>query len=205
MYEHTIRSPGLTRRTPGPTDSTTPAPSCPPTIGKRTGASPWVMWSSEWHSPDACSRTRTSCAFGSSSCSSASSQPMCGPRAMAARVVILIWLRPFLAGPGHRLELGQYLRADERDVIKIVDVKDVQVDGVGAGPGEAGDAIGQQSRRPDDHRLTDAGRGNNRLPPLGRRLGTPDGPGGANRAAGIGGGGPRPPPRGAPEAQRRPA
>ena len=33
---------------------------------------------------------RTSCAFGSSSCSSASSQPRCGPRAMAARVVMVI-------------------------------------------------------------------------------------------------------------------
>ena len=90
MYEQTIRSPGLTRRTSGPTDSTTPAPSWPPTIGNRTRASPEVMWSSEWHSPDACSRTRISCAFGSSSCRSTSSQPMCGPRAIAARVVILI-------------------------------------------------------------------------------------------------------------------
>src|SRR5688572_13562464 len=67
-----------------------PAPSWPPTIGKRTGASPWVMWSSEWHRPEALNLTRTSWAFGSSSCRSVSSQPMCGPRAMAAWVVMLI-------------------------------------------------------------------------------------------------------------------
>src|SRR5580693_1767153 len=90
IYEQTILSPGLTRCTSGPTDSTMPAPSCPPTTGIRTGASPWVMWSSEWQSPAAISLTRTSCAFGSSSCRSAISKPTCGARAMAARVVMLI-------------------------------------------------------------------------------------------------------------------
>src|SRR5215468_5845645 len=90
MYEQTILSPGLTRWTSGPTDSTIPAPSCPPTTGIRTGASPAVMWSSEWQSPAAISLTRTSCAFGSSSCRSVISQPTCGPRAMAARVVMAL-------------------------------------------------------------------------------------------------------------------
>src|SRR5580700_10072886 len=71
-----------------------PAPSWPPTTGIRTGASPWVMWSSEWQSPAAISLTRTSCAFGSSSCRSAISQPTCGARAMAARVVMLIFWFP---------------------------------------------------------------------------------------------------------------
>src|SRR5438105_2071553 len=75
-----------------------PAPSCPPTTGIRTGASPAVMRSSEWHSPADMILTRTSCAFGSSSCRSVISQPMCGPRAMAARVVMmLIFCVPSLA------------------------------------------------------------------------------------------------------------
>src|ERR1700726_2403803 len=54
------------------------------------GASPVVMWSSEWHSPAAMILTRTSCAFGGSSCRSTISQPTCGARAMAARVVMVL-------------------------------------------------------------------------------------------------------------------
>src|SRR5580704_6675929 len=96
MYEQTILSPGLTRCTSGPTDSTMPAPSCPPTTGIRTGASPAVMWSSEWQSPAAISLTRTSCALGGSSCRSVISQPRCGPRAMAARVVMMLIYCSFL-------------------------------------------------------------------------------------------------------------
>src|SRR5262249_5856642 len=101
MYEQMILAPGLTRCTSGPTDSTMPAPSCPPTTGSRMGASPVVMWSSEWHSPAAMILTRTSCAFGSSSCRLVISQPTCGARAMAARVVmVLIFCGfPFLASP----------------------------------------------------------------------------------------------------------
>src|SRR6185437_8801522 len=101
MYEQTILSPGFTRCTSGPTDSTIPAPSCPPTTGSRIGASPVVMWSSEWHSPAAMILTRTSCAFGSSSWRLVISQPTCGARAMAARVVmVLIFCGfPFLASP----------------------------------------------------------------------------------------------------------
>src|ERR1700730_2712630 len=90
MDEQTILSPGFTRCTSGPTDSTIPAPSCPPTTGSRMGASPVVMWSSEWHSPAAMILTRTSCAFGGSSCRSTISQPTCGARAMAARVVMVL-------------------------------------------------------------------------------------------------------------------
>src|SRR6185312_11187633 len=101
MYEQTILSPGFTRCTSGPTDSTIPAPSCPPTTGSRIGASPVVMWSSEWQSPAAMILTRTSCAFGSSSWRLVISQPTCGARAMAARVVmVLIFCGfPFLASP----------------------------------------------------------------------------------------------------------
>src|ERR1700722_3815805 len=90
MYEQTILSPGFTRCTSGPTDSTIPAPSCPPTTGSRMGASPVVMWSSEWHSPAAMILTRTSCAFGGSSRRSTISQPTCGALAMAARVVMVL-------------------------------------------------------------------------------------------------------------------
>src|ERR1700749_3008478 len=43
MYEQTILSPGLTRRTSGPTDSTMPAPSGPPTTGIRARSSPAVV------------------------------------------------------------------------------------------------------------------------------------------------------------------
>src|ERR1700749_3052062 len=67
-----------------------PAPSCPPTTGSRIGASPAVMWSSEWHSPAAIILTRTSCAFGGSSRRATISQPTCGARAMAARVVMVL-------------------------------------------------------------------------------------------------------------------
>src|ERR1700733_1360879 len=94
MYEQTILSPGLTRCTSGPTDSTIPAPSCPPTAGSRMGASPAVMWSSEWHRPAAIILTRTSCAFGGSSRRSTISQPTCGARAMAARVVMVLIFFP---------------------------------------------------------------------------------------------------------------
>ena len=53
MNEQVTWSPTLTRVTEGPTASTMPAPSCPPTTGRRIGASPFWMWSSEWHRPAA--------------------------------------------------------------------------------------------------------------------------------------------------------
>ena len=52
-------------RTPGPTASTTPAPSWPIAIGVGRGHSPSRTWRSEWHTPDARIRTRTSPARGS--------------------------------------------------------------------------------------------------------------------------------------------
>src|SRR5918997_3786993 len=74
----------------------------------RTGASPWVMWSSEWHSPEATNLTRTSCSFGSSSCRSTSSQPRWAARAMAARVVMVLMRSLSVPGAteGHGLHLG---------------------------------------------------------------------------------------------------
>ncbi len=53
MNEQTTWSPTATRVTSSPTASTTPPPSCPPTTGIRIGASPFWMWSSEWHNPAA--------------------------------------------------------------------------------------------------------------------------------------------------------
>src|SRR5690348_17730874 len=58
--EQTTWSPGFSRLTPAPVSSTTPAPSCPPTIGYRTGMSPVRRWSSEWHRPAARSEEHTS-------------------------------------------------------------------------------------------------------------------------------------------------
>src|SRR6516165_5271568 len=123
MYEQTTLSPGLTRCTSAPTDSTMPAPSCPPTTGSRIGASPVVMWSSEWQSPAAISLTRTSCALGSSSCRSTSSHPTWGARAMAARVVMLIFCGSL---PGRVLVLVDDHAADvlavEHVLIALVDL-----------------------------------------------------------------------------------
>ncbi|ORW59254.1 hypothetical protein AWC20_09910 [Mycobacterium parmense] len=76
--EVTTWSPGANRVTPGPTSTTTPDPSCPPMVGDIAVASPgpsvfgggasrpWRMCSSEWHSPVAARRTRTSPARGGS-------------------------------------------------------------------------------------------------------------------------------------------
>ena len=52
-------------RTPGPTASTTPAPSWPIAIGVGRGQSPSRTWRSEWQTPDARILTRTSPARGS--------------------------------------------------------------------------------------------------------------------------------------------
>src|SRR3954468_16526241 len=95
MKEQTTWSPTCTLVTPGPTASTIPAPSCPPTTGKRIIASPFWMWSSEWHSPAAMNLMRTSFGWGSSSSSSVISHGLPGSRQTAARVVMLIGT-PFL-------------------------------------------------------------------------------------------------------------
>ncbi len=71
---------------PSPTCSTTPAPSCPPTIGYRTGMSPVRRWSSEWQSPEAANRISTSPVFGSSRSSSTISNGLPTSLSTAARV-----------------------------------------------------------------------------------------------------------------------
>ena len=59
------RSPGATCVTPSPTASTTPAPSCPSTIGQRPVAeSPSARWRSEWQTPAAATWTSTSPRLG---------------------------------------------------------------------------------------------------------------------------------------------
>ena len=56
----TTWSPGLTDFTSEPTDSTTPAPSCPMTVGAGNGIVPSMTDKSEWQTPAAAMRTRTS-------------------------------------------------------------------------------------------------------------------------------------------------
>ena len=84
--EVTTWSPSLTRLTPGPHFSMIPAPSWPPTIGKRGTMSPWRRCSSEWHRPAATQRISTSLALGSSSSSSTISQSVPVSRNIAALV-----------------------------------------------------------------------------------------------------------------------
>src|SRR5207247_2772108 len=57
-------SPRRTFETPGPTSSTTPAASCPSTIGRGRVQSPLMMCQSLWQTPVAITRTRASPAWG---------------------------------------------------------------------------------------------------------------------------------------------
>ena len=69
-----------------PTDSTTPAPSCPSTIGHRPlPSSPSARCTSEWQTPAAATRTSTSSAFGGSSSTSSTSTGRPGARRTTAR------------------------------------------------------------------------------------------------------------------------
>src|SRR5688500_16806140 len=62
-------SPSETLITPGSTSTTTPAPSCPRTDGKRpSGSDPLLVYSSVWHTPVDFISTSTSPAFGPSNC-----------------------------------------------------------------------------------------------------------------------------------------
>src|SRR6516225_2957964 len=88
--EQTTWSPGLSRLTPVPTSSTTPAPSCPPTIGYRTGMSPVRRWSSEWQRPAAANRIRTSPSLGGSRSISMTSQSL----PMSLSTAALVFMRP---------------------------------------------------------------------------------------------------------------
>src|SRR5262249_38290977 len=95
-------SPTATLVAASPTASTMPAPSCPPTLGTRIGASPLWVWSSEGHKPAAQKCTLISFAFGSSNSSSVISHGWPGARQTAARVVMLMWTLPRMAAGGRR-------------------------------------------------------------------------------------------------------
>src|SRR6478735_607557 len=104
MKSVAMRSPGLTRVTFEPTFSTMPAPSWPPTIGRSTARSPVTKWSSEWHRPDAITRTRTSLSPGSSTTRSWTSHLpptswMTAPRACCMALLLLLVPGP---RPGRR-------------------------------------------------------------------------------------------------------
>ena len=85
-YQHsTTRSPGANWCTSSPTDSTTPQPSWPSTIGGRSLHSPSITCRSEWHSPEASIRTASSPGPGSSSSSVSSCSGRSTPMYTAAR------------------------------------------------------------------------------------------------------------------------
>ena len=81
--------PARGRRTPAPTASTTPAPSCPSTAGQRVGAVPSIALKSEWQTPLACSRTRTSPGPGGASSSSCTASSPRASSSTAARIVVV--------------------------------------------------------------------------------------------------------------------
>src|SRR5690349_20391138 len=89
MKEQTTWSPGATRVTPGPTPSTTPAPSCPSTMGSQPAISPFITCRSEWQSPACVKRTRTSPSWGPSRSSSSISRALPASWITAAVVFIL--------------------------------------------------------------------------------------------------------------------
>lgn len=89
MNESTTWSPTSKSVTSSPSCSTTPAPSCPPRIGKPAiGMPPVTRWWSELHIPAASIRILISCAFGSPSSSSSICHGVLDFRSSAALVLI---------------------------------------------------------------------------------------------------------------------
>src|SRR3954452_20000119 len=90
-------SPTCTVVTPEPTSTTTPAPSCPPMMGKKFSIpingqkssggtmSPVTKCSSEWHNPATFQFTNTSPAFGGSTSISSIFHSWLSPHSTAAR------------------------------------------------------------------------------------------------------------------------
>src|SRR5438067_7460586 len=73
--------------TPSPILSTTPAPSCPSTVGEYPdGSAPEAVYRSVWQTPQATSRTRTSPAFASARSSSWTSSGRPNSSSTAARI-----------------------------------------------------------------------------------------------------------------------
>src|SRR5262249_13063907 len=73
--------------TPSPTAATTPAPSCPSTIGQRPSPStPSARCTSEWHTPAAATCTSTSPRWGGSSNTVSTATGLPGARSTTARI-----------------------------------------------------------------------------------------------------------------------
>ena len=82
-------SPAFTVVTPGPTDSTTPAASCPRMQGKRpSGSCPSRVYASVWHSAVATTLMRTSPSWGGETMTSVISRGCLAAQAMAAEQVM---------------------------------------------------------------------------------------------------------------------
>src|SRR5213596_511388 len=85
----TTWSPADTDSTPSPTRSTTPAPSCPSTVGAYPdGSAPEAVYMSVWHTPQATSRTSTSPARGPASSRSWTASGAPNSSSTAARICI---------------------------------------------------------------------------------------------------------------------
>src|SRR5436853_906669 len=82
-------SPRRTFETPGPTSSTTPAASCPSTIGRGRVQSPLMMCQSLWQTPVAITRTRASPAWG----------PCCSTSTTSRGVFALYRTAAFISAP----------------------------------------------------------------------------------------------------------
>src|SRR5215470_13860674 len=116
-------SPFFTEVTPGPTSTTTPAPSCPRIAGNSpSGSAPDNVNSSVWQTPVALISTRTSPAFGPSSSTSSTTSGFPASYATAARVFMAGKYREARArdigGPlygSHGARAGR--RADPRDLL----------------------------------------------------------------------------------------
>ena len=96
----TTWSPGLTVVTSAPTASTTPAPSCPSTIGRSSGKRPIPSTTcrSLWHTPVATVRTSTSRPHGLSTSTCSIVSGACTLRKTAALISIGL--------PPHRIDLA---------------------------------------------------------------------------------------------------
>src|SRR6266446_5449440 len=82
-------SPRRTFETPGPTSSTTPAASCPSTMGRGRVQSPLMMCQSLWQTPVAITRTRASPACG----------PCCSTSTTSSGVFALYRTAAFIPAP----------------------------------------------------------------------------------------------------------
>src|SRR5579859_7036566 len=92
-------SPFLSDLTPGPTSTTTPAPSCPRMLGnKPSGSEPESVYLSVWQSPVALISTSTSPALGPASCTVSTTRGLPASTAIAARTSIGVLLENDAAG-----------------------------------------------------------------------------------------------------------